>query len=126
MNIIRIAKFNFRSYADFGAKPVELIRQGFLAEECDGDRETADFFAYLAGEFLRRIGNLPLAAEWLKNLAVLIPDDSPLGRAVANRLEVVRKQAGEGINLLAALGRDGDVFMKLREIHSPDAGRAGK
>ena len=107
-------------------RAVELIRQGLLAGEGDGDRKTADFLAYLAGEFLRRIGNLPLAAEWLKNLAILVPDDSTLGRAIENRLEVVREQAGERINLLAAVGQDGEVFMKLREIHSPNAGVTGK
>jgi hypothetical protein len=115
-----------RREGEYLEQAIELIRQGFLVGECDGDWETADFLAYLAGEFLRRIGNLPLAAEWLKNLAVLVSHDSVLGQAVENRLEIIREQAGERINLLAALGQDGDVFMKLREIHSSDVEATGK
>jgi tetratricopeptide (TPR) repeat protein len=96
---------------------VDLIRQAILAGEYDGDPEYAFFHVYLAGDFLRRVGNFPLAAEWLKTLAALVPGDSPSGRAAENLLAILRHQAGDRVNLLSALGEDSGVFMKIREIN---------
>ncbi len=97
-------------------RAAQLIREALLAGECDGDPDGALFHSYLAAEFLRRTGDLPLAAEWFRNLAALAPGDSPLGRAARERLDRLNGQAGDRVNLLSALGRDGEVFEKLRKI----------
>ena len=94
---------------------VDCIREAILARQA-GDAENALFHAYLAGEFLRRTGNLPLASEWFKTVLALAQEDSGVFQAAERQLAGVRSQAGGDANLLSALGQDGDVFEKLREI----------
>jgi hypothetical protein len=108
-----------RRESEYLTMAADLIRRGILSGECDGQPERAYFHAYLAGEFIRRSGNLPLASEWLKTLAALFPAGSRLGAAVDNQLLLLREQAGDRVNLLSALGEDGDLFAKLREIAQP-------
>ncbi|MDR3077731.1 MAG: hypothetical protein LBV15_03085, partial [Planctomycetota bacterium] len=91
-------------------------RLALLAGELDGRPEPALFYSYLAGEFLRRAGQLARASEWLKSLLALIPADSPLGLAAGEQLAWLRRQAGEQANFLAALGEDGEALAKVREI----------
>ncbi len=93
----------------------DLLRAAIVNGECP-ERENALYHAYLVGEFLRRCNHLSLAAEWFKNLVNLADADAPVVRAARKQLEVVKQQAGEHVNLLSALGQDGEVFEKLREI----------
>lgn len=93
-----------------------LLREALAAGEFDGDAESALFHSYLVGEFLRRTGHFPLAAEWFKNLINLAPEDAAVGQAARAQLELLREQAGDQVNLLSALGQDGELFAKLREI----------
>lgn len=97
-------------------RAVDHIREAIMLGEFDGDRENALFHAYLAGDFLRRGDHLPLAAEWFRNIVIIEPAGTRLRAASEARLEEIREQAGESVNLLSALGQDGDVFEKLREI----------
>ncbi|MCL2001704.1 MAG: hypothetical protein FWG74_09730, partial [Planctomycetes bacterium] len=97
-------------------KAAELIREALIEGECDFDPDQAMFHSYLAAEFIRRAGDLPLAAEWFRNLDALLAEQSPLGQAARKQLEDLASQAGDQVNLLSALGRDGDVFEKLRKI----------
>ncbi|MCD8141219.1 MAG: DUF2225 domain-containing protein [Planctomycetaceae bacterium] len=95
------------------------LRRAIAGGAFDHDPDEARFHAYLLGEFLRRSGDLPLASEWFKNLASLTPEGSPLAVAAARQLEYVGEEAGDKVNLLSALGRDGILFEKLREICAP-------
>lgn len=94
----------------------QCLREALRAGELDGRPEDALFHAYLTGEFLRRAGNLPLASEWFKTLLSLAPQDSPLARAATMQQELVDEEASDRVNLLSALGQDGDLFEKLRNI----------
>ncbi len=91
-----------------------LLRKAVLADEIH-DPDLALFYAYMIGEMLRRHGEFPLAAEWFKNLRNLAVEKTPLADAAERQLALVEEQA-EGANLLAALGQDGELFEKLREI----------
>ncbi len=95
------------------------LRSAIAGGAFDTDPDEARFHAYLLGEFLRRSGDLPLASEWFKNLASLTPEGTPLAVAAARQLEYVGEEAGDKVNLLSALGRDGILFEKLREICAP-------
>lgn len=95
---------------------VECLRDAFRGGELDGKPALALFHAYLMGECLRRAGDLPLASEWFKNLGSLTPADSPLAKAAALQLAYVGEEAGDKVNLLSALGRDGELFARLRRI----------
>ncbi len=92
------------------------LRDAFRQGAFDGDRDEALFQAYLTGEFLRRAGDLPLAAEWFNNLLALVPEGTELAKAAKNQLEYVGEVAGDKVNLLSALGKDGGLFAKLRDI----------
>ncbi len=94
----------------------ECLRQAILGGELDGNPKRALFDAYLVGEFSRRRGDFPLAAEWFKNLMLLAEPNTPVRQAAENQLHLLTEQAGESVNLLAALGQDGEVFAKLRAI----------
>lgn len=98
------------------AQATECLRQAVLGGELDDDPKRALFHAYLMGEFLRRSGDFPLASEWLKNLIPLAEPNTPIRQAAENQLQILTEQAGKSINLLAALGQDGEVFAKLRAI----------
>lgn len=95
------------------------LREAIRGGAFDGRRDEALFHAYLLGEFVGRSGDLPLASEWFKNLLSLIPEKSPLATAARQQLELVGEQAGDKVNLLSALGQDGILFEKLREICGP-------
>ncbi|MCD8349453.1 MAG: DUF2225 domain-containing protein [Planctomycetaceae bacterium] len=95
------------------------LRRAITGGAFDNNPDDARFHAYLLGEFLRRSGDLPLASEWFKNLASLTPEGSPLAVAAVRQLEHVGEEAGDKVNLLSALGRDGILFEKLREICAP-------
>ncbi len=90
----------------------DALRQG----ELDRQPDAALFHAYETAEALRRAGNLPLAAEWFKNLLNLAPPESDLAKAAALQLDYTGTEAGEKINLLSAFGQDGDLFAILRRI----------
>ncbi len=92
------------------------IRDALRAGDLDASPEDALFYAYLTGEFLRRAGDLPLAAEWFKNLLNLAEEGAPLSRAASMQLRYVGEEAGDRVNLLSALGKDGELFAKLRDI----------
>lgn len=92
------------------------IRQAMRDGALDDDPDEAQFQAYLVGEFLRRAGKLPLAAEWFKNLANLTDPDSPVAAAARAQLACVGEEAGHRVDLLSALGQDGDLFSRLRRI----------
>lgn len=92
------------------------IREAFRNGEFDNRPADALFHAYIMGECLRRAGDLPLASEWFKNLQYLAAEDSHLARAAAIQLKYVDEEAGDRINLFSALGRDGELFDKLRAI----------
>ncbi len=94
----------------------DRVRDALRAGDLDGRREDALFYAYLVGEFLRRAGDLPLAAEWFENLRNLAEPGSPLSRAAEMQLRYVGEEAGDRVNLLSALGKDAELFAKLREI----------
>lgn len=102
-----------REYLEAAA---QLVREAVLGGECNGKPAEALFYAYLTGEFLRRTGDLPLAAEWFRNVAGLAPADSDIARAAGMQLRLVEEKAGDRVNLLSALGRDGEYFEKLRGI----------
>lgn len=95
---------------------VVLIREAVLSGELDGRREETLFYAYLAGEFLRRSGDLPLAAEWFKLVLSLAPEKTPVETAAQLQLAQVREQAGDKINLLSSIGTEGETFEKIRDI----------
>lgn len=107
-----------RSHQEHLRNAVQLLESAISEGECDGKPEEALFYAYLIGEFTRRGGDLPLAAEWFKIVGDLSPPDSPLRQASGLQLAVTREQAGDSVNLLAAVGRDSDLFVKLREIRN--------
>ncbi len=90
----------------------DALRQG----ELDGQPDAALFHAYETAEALRRAGNLPLAAEWFKNLLNLVAPEANLAKAAALQLDYTGTEAGEKINLLSAFGQDGDLFAILRRI----------
>ncbi len=90
----------------------DALRHG----ELDGQPDAALFHAYQTAEALRRAGNLPLAAEWFKNILNLAPPDSDLAQAATLQLEAAASDAGDKINLLSAFGQDGDLFAILRRI----------
>lgn len=92
------------------------IREAIEAGEFAGRPAEVLVYSYLVGEFLRRGGNLPLAAEWLKFLLSVGGADGPLGELAAAQLECVGEEAGDRVNLLSALGRDGGLFALVREI----------
>lgn len=94
----------------------EHIRQALGDGALDKQPEEALFQAYLVGEFLRRGGRLPLAAEWFKNLASLAGPDTSLGLAAQEQLGCLGEEAGSRVNLLSALGQDGELFARLRRI----------
>lgn len=100
---------------------VELIRGAMMGTEIDGRPKAALLYGYLMGEFLRRTGNLPLAAEWFTNILRLGGIEEPLRKLVAEQLELVAEEAGGDVNLLSALGEDGEVFSRLREIYGSGA-----
>lgn len=93
-----------------------LIRQAMGEGALDGKPRAALFYSYLIGEFLRRGGNLPLAAEWLKQLASIAGAETKLGVLAAEQLDCIDEEAGGKVNLLSALGQDGELFARLREI----------
>lgn len=92
------------------------LREAFGAGAFDASPDEARFEAYMTGELLRRAGNLPLAAEWFKNLIALSEPGSPLARLAARQLEYVGEEAGDRVNLLSALGQDGELLTRLRRI----------
>lgn len=92
------------------------LRDAIQTGAFDASPDAALFHAYLLGEFLRRAGDLPLASEWFKNLLLLADAESPVAKAAARQLRYVDEEAGDKVNLLSALGRDGILFEKLREI----------
>lgn len=94
----------------------QCLRDAFRAGDFDASPDEARFQAYMVGEILRRAGNLPLAAEWFKNLLGVAPADSEIARAAAVQLECVGEEAGDRVNLLSALGQDGELFARLRKI----------
>lgn len=98
----------------------DLIRSAIALGELNGDPDGALFHAYLVGEFLRRSGNLPLASEWFKLVLGAAPMQSPLEQAARMQLELVRKQAGDGGNLLSAVGEDGELLDAVRKINRRD------
>lgn len=99
----------------------QCLRDALRAGELDSQPDKALFYSYMIAEFLRRAGNLPLAAEWYKELLRLAAQDSPIAHAAAKQLDYVGEEAGERVNLLSALGQDGDLFEKLRSIHGGGA-----
>lgn len=99
----------------------ECIRDAFRGGELDDKPELARFHAYMMGECLRRAGDLPLASEWFKNLISLAPAESTLAKAAGLQLAYVGEEAGDKVNLLSALGRDGELFARLRRICRADA-----
>ncbi len=101
------------------------LREAFRGGAFDGAPDEARFQAYMIGEFLRRSGNLPLAAEWFKNLIAVSGPDSAIRRIAAKQLEYVGEEAGDRVNLLSALGQDGELFARLRRICNGSAGSAG-
>lgn len=98
------------------AVAADLLRQAIRDGALDDKPDEALFYAYLVADFLRRVGNLPLAAEWFKNLQLIAPPDTPVHRAATKQLEYVGKEAGDKVNLLSALGQDGELFAKLRRV----------
>lgn len=94
----------------------DRIRDAFRNGDLDGKKDEALFHAYLVGEFLRRGGDLPLASEWFKNLLNIAGAETPLAQAATTQLRFVGEEAGDKVNLLSALGKDGELFAKLREI----------
>jgi hypothetical protein len=101
---------------DLLSRAAGLLKDALAAGEFDGDPERAVFYSYLIGEFLRRSGALPLAAEWFKAVQGLTAGADPLHARSASQLEAVSIQAGDRANLLSAIGRDGELFEKLRAI----------
>lgn len=104
-------------------KAADLIRGALLAGECNGKPDEARRYAYLTGEFLRRGGDYPLAAEWFRNLLSLTAENDPLFTAAREQVLVLEEQAGNKVNLLSALGRDGEAFETLRRICDNDSGK---
>lgn len=100
----------------------QCLRDALRTGELDGRPDDALFHAYLTGEFLRRADSLSLALEWFKVVRGLVPADSPLALAAAVQMEIVGEEAGDRINLLTAIGQDGDLFERLRKI----CGAAGR
>lgn len=92
------------------------LREAFREGAFDASPDEARFQAYMIGEILRRAGDLPLASEWFKNLLGVAAADSDIARAAAARLRSVGEEAGDRINLLSALGQDGELFARLRKI----------
>ena len=105
-----------QSERDLLLAAAQCIREAFRVHALDGKPEQALFYAYLTGEFLRRADSLPLAAEWLKTVLRFAPDGSPLAAAAQRQLNLVGEEAGDTVNLLSALGQDGDLFEELRDI----------
>lgn len=95
---------------------VACLRECIQSGDFNDNPDEALFNSYLIGDFLRRAGNLPLASEWFKNLISLAPEGSVLARAAAMQLVYVGEEAGDKVNLLSALGQDGELFQLLRQI----------
>ncbi|MCC8165262.1 MAG: hypothetical protein LIQ31_03710 [Planctomycetes bacterium] len=93
------------------------VRDAFLEGALDGTPDDALFWTYMRGEILRRQGDLPLANEWFKHLLANARPGSAIA-AAARQLELLNIEAGDRVNLLSALGRDGDLFERLRAILS--------
>lgn len=96
----------------------ELLRKSILAGDLNNRPGAALLSGYLVGEFLRRTGNLPLAAEWFTNILSFKGIGEGLRGLVGEQLALVEEEAGDSVNLLSALGRDGELFVKLRTIWS--------
>lgn len=109
LELIRLERTNLTAAAD-------LVRDALMENEFAGQANQALFHGYLIGEFLRRLDNLPLASEWFRHIRDLAPLDSPLRQAASLQLEMTHQQAGNRVNLLSAVGQDGQYLAKLREI----------
>lgn len=109
LELVRGERSRLRAAAD-------LIRQSIREGDLDRRPRELLFYGYLVGEFLRRAGDLPLSSEWFKNLLGLEVDAAPFKGLVLEQLELLREEAGERVNLLSALGQDGDLFAKYREV----------
>ncbi len=92
-----------------------FVEEALLAGAIQG-RDQALFYSYLIGEFHRRHGNLPLAAVWFKEVSNLADPESSYAQAAQLQYEVVVEQAADNVNLLSAIGHDGELIEKLREI----------
>lgn len=92
-----------------------LIEEALLGGAIQG-RDQALFHAYLIGEFHRRHGNLPLAAVWFKEISNIADAESSYAKAAVRQYDEVVEQAGDNVNLLSAIGHDGELIEKLREI----------
>ncbi|MCC8109583.1 MAG: hypothetical protein LIQ30_11185 [Planctomycetes bacterium] len=92
------------------------VRDAFLEGALDGKPDDALFWTYMRGEILRRQGDLPLANEWFKHLLANASPGSVIAAAATRQLELLDLEAGDRVNLLSALGRDGDLFERLRAI----------
>ncbi len=104
------------------------VRDAFLEGALDGQPDLTLFWTYMRGEILRRQGDLPLANEWFKHLLANARPGSAIAAAATRQLELLNVEAGDRVNLLSALGRDGDLFERLRAILSSetrDSGNAG-
>ncbi len=105
-----------RRERDLLSGAADALRQALGAGEYDASPDEARFQAYMIAECLRRAGNLPLAAEWFKNLLAIAPADSKLRSAAESQLRFVGEEAGDKVNLLSAFGQDGELFDRLRRI----------
>lgn len=94
-----------------------LIREAILTGGFNNRPDELMFHVYLAGEFFRRSGNLPLAAEWLKLVRSLVPEEQPLDTAARLQLEAIKIQADDKVNLLSAIGQDAEAFERVRDIY---------
>ena len=93
-----------------------LIREAILDGDLDSRPGEVLFYVYLGGDFLRRSGHLPLAAEWFKLILSLAPEGEPVEQAAQLQLAETRRQAGDATNLLSAIGEDAEAFERVREI----------
>lgn len=101
------------SERDYLAEAAGFIKEALLEGEITG-ADDALHHAYLIAELHRRHGDLPLAAEWFK--AVIGLGDDRVRAAAEKQLEETTRQAADSVNLLAAIGQDGELIEKVREI----------
>lgn len=103
----------------------ELIRQHIAEGGLNEGPGVALLSGYLVGEFLRRTGNLPLATEWFTSVVNLGGIGEDLRGLIGEQLALIEEEAGGKVNLLSALGRDGGLLARLREIWNKGS-EAGK
>jgi hypothetical protein len=80
------------------------------------DRDQALFYGYLIGEFHRRHGDLPLAVVWFKEVSNIADPESSYAKAAVLQYDEVVEQAAGNVNLLSAIGQEGELIEKLRKI----------